>query len=178
MLPVIPLRLCYEIKGEQTQTGDNEDPALVADDLRRMGVTVMVVGMGGGVKKSELDRIGRGNAYTAETFQQLVSKEFIGKLTNRTCEVSINPPAPPPPPPSPVTISTVSYGRCKSLSSYECHSFAARHKMTVRTIRNKNRRAFPQGCYLHKRSGRVYFEKMSSTGGMCTSKRLVSISKI
>ena len=175
-MPVIPLRLCYKIKGEQTQTGDNENPALVADDLRRMGVTVIVVGMGG-IKKSELDRIGRGNAYTADTFHQLVSKEFIGKLTNRTCEISINPPASPPPP-SPITISTESYGRCKSLSPYEFHSFAARHNMTVRTIRNKNRRAFPQGCYLHKRSGRVYFEKMSSTGGMCTSKRLVSISKI
>ena len=48
----------------------------------------MAVGMGGGVNKAELDRITNKHAYTASTFNELVSAKFIKKLTGETCKVS------------------------------------------------------------------------------------------
>ena len=48
----------------------------------------MAVGMGPGVNKAELNRITNGHAYTASTFNELVSEKFIKKLTGETCKVS------------------------------------------------------------------------------------------
>ena len=73
--------------GTQTEMVGAEDPAIVARELEASGITVIVVGMGSGVNKAELLKMGGDHTYTADTFEQLISNEFVGLLKKKTCEI-------------------------------------------------------------------------------------------
>merc|ERR1712188_33052 len=75
--------------GEQsTDQGPYEDPALVVRELRQQGINVLVVGMGGRVRKKTLKNIAgsREKAFKVKGFQKLISPEFIGEMKTKTCE--------------------------------------------------------------------------------------------
>ena len=71
------------------QDADAEDPAAIADELRDVGISLIVVGIGAGTNDTELSRIAGGpdNAFTAASFEELVGGEFVGQLTEKSCEV-------------------------------------------------------------------------------------------
>ena len=74
--------------GSQTQSYDAEDPADIADELRRSGIELIVVGMGSGIDPGELAKIAGGvdQAFTARSFNDLSSDEFIKRVQNKACE--------------------------------------------------------------------------------------------
>ena len=67
---------------------DLEEPSSVAKELRNMGYTVLAVGIGNGADENELAAItGDGNhVYTADTFEELVTEEFLEKVNKKGCE--------------------------------------------------------------------------------------------
>ena len=73
--------------GGQTQTNDSTDPALVADMIRTSGIEVIVIGIGRGPDKAELDRIAGGDdkGYRVDSFDALIRRGFVDKITERTC---------------------------------------------------------------------------------------------
>jgi len=152
--------------GVQTKSWGYEDPALVADDLRRMGITVIVVGMGGGVNKEELNKIARGEAYT-ESFRRLLSDEFVGKLIGDTCKVAQ---APPPEP-----TMEVKTGRCKTLSKESCADYGGLWGLPVKSVVN-NKKLFTQGCYHNVKSKALYFNPQQEAAP-CTSLRVCICSR-
>lgn len=73
--------------GTQTRTGRFEDPAAIAEELRNAGVHLVVVGIGSDVSSDELTDIAgdRSYVFTANNFDQLVTKEFINQVGKATC---------------------------------------------------------------------------------------------
>merc|ERR1712142_191811 len=63
------------------------DPAAVAEDVRRSGVMVVIIGVGGGVNREELDHIagGAGKAYVADSFDQLIGEDFVTTILGSIC---------------------------------------------------------------------------------------------
>ena len=76
--------------GSQTASADAEDPAEIASDIRASGIRLIVVGIGEGVDKQELLKIGDGrdNVYTAESFDQLIEGDFIKSITTKSCKTA------------------------------------------------------------------------------------------
>lgn len=71
-----------------SQTGRNpEDPAVVAKELRDAGVYLIVVGIGSNVKQDELISIAGSdaNVFTASSFDELITQDFIQKVSLTTC---------------------------------------------------------------------------------------------
>ena len=62
--------------GSQTADNDAEDPGDIAEEIRKSGVSILVVGVGSGVDKKELDHMagGKGKAFTAISFDELIGK--------------------------------------------------------------------------------------------------------
>merc|ERR1719334_2274573 len=62
---------------------------MIADELRAAGITLIVVGMGGGIDATELARIANGadNVFTASTFSDLVSEDFMKSVQTKACAV-------------------------------------------------------------------------------------------
>ena len=74
--------------GTQTQDVGAEDPGDVADELRKMGIRVLTVGIGKGINATELAHIagGKENLFSADSFDQLVSREFLDKVNSAGCK--------------------------------------------------------------------------------------------
>ena len=83
----IPKVLILLTDGSQTADVDAEDPALVADEFRNAGIPLIAVGIGAGVNKTELNHIagGESNAYSADSFDELVDSSFIDTINEDTC---------------------------------------------------------------------------------------------
>ena len=74
--------------GSQTQDAGAEDPGDVAQELRDKGIRVLTVGIGKGVNSTELAHIagGKENVFSADSFDQLVSQEFIEEVISAKCK--------------------------------------------------------------------------------------------
>ena len=74
--------------GSQTNDKDAEDPGYVAGELRDMGYTVLAIGIGKGVNETELADIAgnKKNVYSAATFEELITKEFLDTVNKKGCE--------------------------------------------------------------------------------------------
>ena len=74
--------------GTQTQDNDAEDPAVVAKELRDRGIRVISIGIGKGVNPTELAGISgdQSNVFSADSFDQLVSSDFLGKVNEAGCK--------------------------------------------------------------------------------------------
>ena len=77
--------------GSQTPAADAEEPSDIADELRGIGVSIIVVGVGRGTNPKELDRIagGKGEAFSAASFDELIGGDMVQELTRKTCEVGM-----------------------------------------------------------------------------------------
>ena len=73
--------------GSQTQDVGAEDPGLVADELRKEGIRVFVVGIGKAVNSTELAHIAgdKSNLFTASSFDDLVSRRFLKNVNSAGC---------------------------------------------------------------------------------------------
>ena len=73
--------------GSQTQDAGAEDPGDVAEELRASGITVLAVGIGKGVNRTELAHIGGAakNVYSAATFDELISRDFLDEVNSAGC---------------------------------------------------------------------------------------------
>ena len=74
--------------GSQTKDAGAEDPAAIADEIRRSGIAVILVGIGAGVNQVELDKIAGGpeNAFSAASFDELVGGTFIQEFSEKACK--------------------------------------------------------------------------------------------
>lgn len=81
--------------GTQTQDADAEEPAKLAEELRRDGIRLFVIGIGKGINRDELKRIaGEGGSvgtvgsrlFFAENFDELRSSEFVQDVAKSSCE--------------------------------------------------------------------------------------------
>ena len=68
----------------------SEDPAVIADEIRKTGVHIIVIGIGANTHKIELNRIagGPGNAFNVSSFDELIADDFIKTLTQKSCDVA------------------------------------------------------------------------------------------
>ena len=83
----VPKLVILLTDGSQTQDAGAEDPGDVADELRKEGVDILVVGIGKGVNETELRRIagGEANAISAASFDELVAGDFVKRVKDKTC---------------------------------------------------------------------------------------------
>lgn len=74
--------------GEQTKRRGSEDPAMVAEELRRNGINLIVVGVGGAVNPSKILRIAGGHSnkvFYASTYEGLMKKNTVGEILKENC---------------------------------------------------------------------------------------------
>ena len=73
--------------GSQTQDAGAEDPGIVADELRKEGVRVLVVGIGRAINSTELTHIagGKSNLFVASSFDDLISWGFLKSAKSAGC---------------------------------------------------------------------------------------------
>ena len=86
--PGVPKVLILLTDGSQTQDAGAEDPGDVAEELRKDGINILVVGVGQGVNATELEHIAgdSANAYTAASFNELISGDFVTEVRDKGCE--------------------------------------------------------------------------------------------
>ena len=86
--PGIPKVLILLTDGSQTQDVGAEDPGDVADELRKDGINIIVVGIGQGVNTTELVHIAgdANNAYSATSFEELIGSDFVNKIKQSGCK--------------------------------------------------------------------------------------------
>ena len=84
----VPRVIILLTDGSQTWNEGAEDPVVIAKELRKLGIRIIVVGIGDEIKYSELNGIaGKNNrVFTADSFDQLISEEFIQKISSNTCD--------------------------------------------------------------------------------------------
>ena len=85
--PGVPKLLVVLTDGSQTKDADYEDPGDIADGLRKRGINVISVGVGKDTDLTELSHIGGGalNAYTVDSFDQLIGQDFVNKMKEKSC---------------------------------------------------------------------------------------------
>ena len=85
--PGIPKLLVLLTDGSQTPGADVEEPAQIANEIRKSGIRLLVIGIGKGVSMTELLKIGasRENVYSADSFNTLISGEFIDDIVKTGC---------------------------------------------------------------------------------------------
>ena len=87
--PGVPKILVILTDGSQTKDNDAVDPATIAKEIAASGIMVLVVGIGSEVKNDELLQIAGDqseNLFTAASFDELVSKDFVTKFNKISCE--------------------------------------------------------------------------------------------
>ena len=84
----VPKILVLMTDGSQTADADAEDPGKISEELRKAGIELIVLGIGKGVDKEELDHMagGKGKAYSAASLDDLNNGDFVSKLTSQSCE--------------------------------------------------------------------------------------------
>jgi Mg-chelatase subunit ChlD len=85
--PGVPKLLILLTDGSQTRDADAEEPGDIAEEIRKSGVKVVVVGIGSGVNKTELSHLSGGgaNLYTAASFDELIGIPFVTEVTRSAC---------------------------------------------------------------------------------------------
>ena len=75
--------------GSQTPGVDVEEPGDIGEELRKEGISIVVIGIGPGVNQTELAHIsgGEANAYSAATFDKLLDSDFLHRIKNGSCEI-------------------------------------------------------------------------------------------
>ena len=73
--------------GTQTKSENAEHPGDIAEEIRKSGITVIVIGVGDGIAHEELDHMagGAGKAYIAKSFDELIGSEFVKKIAEKSC---------------------------------------------------------------------------------------------
>lgn len=73
--------------GSQTKYASAEDPGNVAIEIAKSGIHVIVIGIGRGIDRRELDHMagGPGKALVAQNFDELISSEFIQRIIPFIC---------------------------------------------------------------------------------------------
>ena len=74
--------------GSQTDDFDVVDPSAVAEEIRRMGAKIFVIGVGSGVRETELLKIA-GDAkrvHLKSNFQEFNSQTFLKEITETACK--------------------------------------------------------------------------------------------
>ena len=86
--PGIPKLLLLLTDGSQTMDAGHEHPGLIADELRDEGIIIIVVGIGKGTNQTELEHMAGGaeNAFSAQSFDELIGGEFVKLMMERSCE--------------------------------------------------------------------------------------------
>ena len=86
--PGVPKVLILLTDGTQTKDAGAEDPGVVADELRKDGINIIVVGIGQGVNRDELVQMAGSsdNAYSAASFSELIGSEFVNKIKDSGCK--------------------------------------------------------------------------------------------
>eukprot|EP00794_Sanderia_malayensis_P005383 gene5383-6056_t len=84
----MPRILILLTDGVQTQNSDALEPAVIAKDIRDMGIKLVVIGIGRGVVKEQLLKIAgtTDNAFHVDDFDQLQSGTFISKVSKAACQ--------------------------------------------------------------------------------------------
>ena len=88
--PGIPKILILLTDGSQTQDVDIMNPKGLADNLRKKGIQVLVVGIGSEVNEAELLDLGGNkaeNVFSAASFNELISGPFIEGVTKLSCDI-------------------------------------------------------------------------------------------
>ena len=67
--------------GSQTRASGAKDPGNIARKIAASGTEVLVIGIGRGVNKKELDHMAGGNAYIVSSFDELISKAFMDRIS-------------------------------------------------------------------------------------------------
>lgn len=74
--------------GSQTKDNDAENPTQIAEELRKNGINIIVVGIGPEVNNQELENIGKtGNVYSAASFDELIGSNFVHKIKEASCKI-------------------------------------------------------------------------------------------
>ena len=86
--PAVPKLLILLTDGSQTQSAGAEDPSAIASEIRNSGVNLLVVGIGKGINGTELLEMAakEDNLFSTESFDELLTRDFITKVANRSCE--------------------------------------------------------------------------------------------
>ena len=89
--PGVPKVLILLTDGSQTQYVGAEEPGEIADELRKDGINILVVGIGQGINRTELVHIAGGdaNAYSAASFDELIGGDFVSKIKDDSCKAGI-----------------------------------------------------------------------------------------
>ena len=77
--------------GKQKRSMGYRRPDLVADDLRQLGITLLVVGVGEGVDEQELSEISglEDNWRKVQDFRELNSRGFVERMTRKSCDLAL-----------------------------------------------------------------------------------------
>lgn len=83
----IPKILILLTDGAQTKQTGYIDPAFPAEELRKAGVYLVVIGIGSKVDVAELKHMAgdTGTYYTAASFDELISDDFIRNISKTAC---------------------------------------------------------------------------------------------
>ena len=78
--------------GSQTADADAEDPSVIANEIRKRGIKLLVIGIGGGVNQAELLKLGGNkaeNVFSAASFDDLITDSFIESVTQTSCDAGM-----------------------------------------------------------------------------------------
>ena len=89
----VPKILILLTDGSQTPAQDAKDPSKLAKAVRDSGVKLLLVGIGAAVNKTELAKIAgdESNLYTVDTFDELISFDFIKNISESSCKRGMYP---------------------------------------------------------------------------------------
>ena len=84
----VPKVIVLLTDGSQTPSRGYEDPWIPAEELRKSGIHVLVIGIGEATNRTELDLIagGTGKAHLPKSFDDLIDEQFIRGVTQASCE--------------------------------------------------------------------------------------------
>lgn len=89
--PYVPHILILLTDGSQTYRSGAENPAIAAQELRDSGVILFVIGIGSDkLDTNEMKNIAGNdnNVFVAKDFKELITKEFVEKISGKTCSVA------------------------------------------------------------------------------------------
>lgn len=71
----------------QTRKNGAGNPARIAEEMRKNGAHVIMIGVGDGVDTAELEEMAgdRGSVFKAASFSELTTRPFVGKISLATC---------------------------------------------------------------------------------------------
>ena len=88
--PNVPKLIILLTDGRQTKDADAMNPGDIAEELRKSGIKLIVIGIGKYVNVTELLQMAGhpSNVYEVSNFDQLASREFIERISESSCDQS------------------------------------------------------------------------------------------